>query len=95
MKNCIEISIKNNRTIRFSQTDVDKIRCGVALETISANGEVERRDFIGEEEIVNMVNRYRYVMDNDIKDDIINPTGFHDEEDSKYEEYEELEELER
>lgn len=83
----IEIEINNNGTLRVGQTESDKIRNGVAVEHIDDKGEVYRRDFIGEGVFVMLMNYYCYVVDNDYKDDFINPNGLNEdrEKDDSYE----------
>lgn len=73
--NSINIEINNGGTLRLSQTEADKLRRGVALESITANGEVYRRDLIDEGDLIMLMNYYRYIKDHDIKDEFINRDG--------------------
>lgn len=79
--NKIELEINNGRTMRIKQSNEDKIRDGVALEIIDYNGEIDRRDLIDAGDFVMLMNYYRYIKDNDIKDDFINRNGLNDKED--------------
>lgn len=83
----IEIEINNNRKLRVSQTEADKARCGIALESIDEKGNIDRRDLISEGDFVMLMNYYRYVVDNDIKDEFINPTGLNDKDKINEEDY--------
>lgn len=74
----IEIGINNNGTLRLSQTEADKARCGIAVENVDDKGKVYRRDLISEGDFVMLINYYQYVVDNDIKDDFINPNGLNE-----------------
>lgn len=76
--NSIEVEINNNGILRLSQTEADKMRCGISLESIDSNGRVYRRDLIDEGDFVMLMNYYRYVKDYDIKDDFINANGMID-----------------
>ena len=79
--NSIELEVNNGGKLRVRQTESDKIRCGVALETIDSSGEVARRDLIDEGDFVMLMNYYRYIKDYDIKDDFINRNGMNEKED--------------
>lgn len=79
--NSIEVEINNGGKLRIKQTESDKARCGVALESIDSNGEVARRDLIDEGDFVMLMNYYRYIKDNDIKDDFINRNGINEKDD--------------
>lgn len=74
----IEVEINNEGKFRLSQTEADKARGGIALETIDHKGEVYRRDLINEGDFVMLMNYYIYVKDYDIKDDFINVEGKND-----------------
>lgn len=74
----IEIGINNNGTLRLSQTEADKARCGIAVENLDDKGKVYRRDLISEGDFVMLINYYQYVVDNDIQDDFINPNGLNE-----------------
>lgn len=82
----IEVKINNNGTLRVRQTETDKIRNGIALEHIDDKGDVYRRDLINEGDFVMLMNYYCYVVDNDYKDDFINPNGLNEnrEKDDNY-----------
>ena len=79
--NNIEVEINNEGKFRLSQTEADKARGGIALETIDHKGEVYRRDLINEGDFVMLMNYYIYVKDYDIKDDFINVEGKNDRKD--------------
>lgn len=74
----IEIEINNNGTLRLSQTEADKARCGIAVENVDEKGKVYRRNLISEGDFVMIINYYQYVVDNDIKDEFINPNGLNE-----------------
>lgn len=77
----IEIEINNNGILRLSQTEADKARYGIGLESINDKGEVYRRDLIDEGDFVMLMNYYRFIKDHDIKDDFINRDGVNARED--------------
>ena len=79
--NNIEVEINNEGKFRLSQTEADKARCGIALETIDHKGQVYRRDLISEGDFVMLMNYYIYIKDYDIKDDFINVEGKNDRKD--------------
>ena len=81
--NQINIEINNGGTLKISQIDVDKLRNGIAVESIDDKDKVYRRDLISEGDFVMLMNYYRYVVDNDIKNDFINPNGLTDENDQE------------
>lgn len=83
--NNIEVEINNGGKFKLSQSEADKARCGVLLETIDHKGEVYRRDLISEGDFVMLMNYYMYVKDNDIKDDFINVEGKNDRKDFEIE----------
>lgn len=74
----IDVEINNGRIMRIIQTDVDKARCGIGLETINSQGKVEERLLIEEGDFVMLINYYRYIKEYDIKDDFINRDGLND-----------------
>ena len=86
----IEIEINNGGTLRVSQTDANKTKCGVVVESIDDKGKIYRRDLINEGDFVMLMNYYCYVKDNDIKDDFINPNGSYKREDIEQKDYLEL-----
>lgn len=77
----IEVEINNNRKLRVSQTESDKIRGGIGLEHIDEIGNIERRDLIDEGDFVMLMNYYSYIKDNDIRDDFINRHGVNKRQD--------------
>ena len=79
--NIIEIDINNKGILRVYQSDSDKIRGGISVESVSYNGEIYRRDLINEGDFVMLMNYYRYIKDNDIKDEFINTNGINSKED--------------
>lgn len=81
----IEIEINNGRTMRISQTESDKIRRGIGIETYDETGILEERELISEGDFVMLINYYRYIKENDIKDDFINRTGLNYRENYNFE----------
>ena len=77
-QNRIDIEINNGRTMRIIQTDSDKARCGIGIETLDEDSNLEERELISEGDFVMLINYYRYIKENDIKDDFINTTGLKD-----------------
>lgn len=77
-QNRIDIEINNGRTMRIIQTDSDKARCGIGIETLDEDNNLEERELISEGDFVMLINYYRYIKENDIKDDFINITGLKD-----------------
>lgn len=73
--NDIRIEINNGLTMRLTQTDSDKNREGIGLEYLNQNNELELRELIPEEDFVMLINYYRYVKENNIQCDFINPHG--------------------
>lgn len=80
-QNSIDIEINNGRTMRIIQTDSDKARCGIGVETLDEDSNLEERELISEGDFVMLINYYRYIKENDIKDDFINTTGLKDRND--------------
>lgn len=76
--NNIDIEINNGRILRISQTESDKVRCGIRIETLDEKGNLEERELISEGDFVMLINYYHYVKDNDIHDDFINRDGLND-----------------
>lgn len=74
----IEIEINNGGILKVSQTQADKLRCGIGIESIDSDENIARRDLIDEGDFVMLINYYRYIKDNDIKDDFINRNGLND-----------------
>ena len=64
--------------MRIIQTDSDKARCGIGIETLDEDSNLEERELISEGDFVMLINYYRYIKENDIKDDFINTTGLKD-----------------
>lgn len=85
--NKIDIELNNGRTMRINQTESDKIRCGIVIETLDENRKLEDRELISEGDFVMLINYYRYIKENDIKDEFINRDGLNDREEFQ-EEYE-------
>lgn len=71
----IEIEVNNKEKMILVQTESDKEREGIGLETRNSSGKLERRDLIYEGDFVMLMNYYKYVKDNDIKDEFINING--------------------
>lgn len=80
----IEVKINNGGTLKVYQSESDKVRCGISLESIDNNGDVYRRDLIDEGDFVMLMNYYRYIKDNDIYDSFINDTGINNKEDYEF-----------
>lgn len=79
--NNIDIKINNGRTMRILQTESDKNREGIGIETFDSNGNLEERELISEGDFVMLINYYRYVKEYDIKNDFINRNGINTYED--------------
>ena len=79
--NNIDIKINNGRTMRILQTESDKNREGIGIETLDSNGNLEERELISEGDFVMLINYYRYVKEYDIKNDFINRNGINSCED--------------
>ena len=83
--NKIDIELNNRRTMIINQTESDKIRCGIAIETLDDKGKLEDRELISEGDFVMLINYYRYIKENDIKDEFINRDGLNDREEFQQE----------
>lgn len=77
----IDIEVNNNRIMRITQTESDKVRNGIGLKTLDEKGNVDRNDLISEGDFVMLMNYYSFVKDNDIYDEFINITGINKKED--------------
>ena len=77
----IDIEVNNNRIIRITQTESDKVRNGIGLKTLDEKGNVDRNDLISEGDFVMLMNYYSFVKDNDIYDEFININGINKKED--------------
>lgn len=82
--NNIDIKINNGRTMRILQTDSDKNREGIGIETLDSDGNLEERELINEGDFVMLINFYRYIKEYDIKNDFINRNGINSYEDYSY-----------
>lgn len=71
----IKVEINNGGIMTLEQSEADKIRCGVSLESVNQKGETYRRYLIDEGDFVMLMNYYCYIKDHDIKDDFINRDG--------------------
>ena len=71
----IKVEINNGGIMTLEQSEADKIRFGIALESVNQKGETYRRDLIDEDDFVMLMNYYCYIKDHDIKDDFINRDG--------------------
>ena len=70
--------------MRVVQTETDKNREGIGIETLDENGNLEERELIDEGDFVMLINYYRYIKEYDIKNDFINRNGINNEEDYFY-----------
>ena len=70
--------------MRVVQTETDKNREGIGIETLDENGNLEERELIDEGDFVMLINYYRYIKEYDIKNDFINRNGINNEEDYSY-----------
>lgn len=70
--------------MRIVQTETDKNREGIGIETLDENGNLEERELIDEGDFVMLINYYRYIKEYDIKNDFINRDGINNEEDYSY-----------
>lgn len=77
----IDIEVNNNRIMRITQTELDKVRNGIGLKTLDEKGNVDRNDLISEGDFVMLMNYYSFVKDNDIYDEFININGINKKED--------------
>lgn len=71
--NKIEFEINNNRVMQISQESYDS---KVTLTTFNkSNSEVDNEQTITAGDFVMLMNYYRYIKDNNIQCDFINPHG--------------------
>ena len=77
----IDIEVNNNRIMRITQTESDKVRNCIELKTLDEKGNVDRNDLISEGDFVMLMNYYSFVKDNDIYDEFININGTNKKED--------------
>ena len=77
----IDIEVNNNRIMRITQTESDKVRNGIGLKTLDEKGNVDRNDLISEGDFVMLMNYYSFVKNNDIYDEFININGINKKED--------------
>ena len=77
----IDIEVNNNRIMRITQTESDKVRNGIGLKTLDEKGNVDRNDLISEGDFVMLMNYYSFVKDNVIYDEFININGINKKED--------------
>ena len=70
--------------MRIVQTESDKNREVIGIETLDENGNLEERELIDEGDFVMLINYYRYIKEYDIKNDFINRNGINNEEDYSY-----------
>ena len=68
--------VNNNRKIIIEQIQDET----VILETVNSSGEIERKEAINAGDFIMLLNMYRYIKDNDIKNSFINPYGTTTEE---------------
>ena len=71
----IKVEINNGGMMTLNQSEADKIRCGVALESVNHKGKTYNRHLIDEGDFVMLMNYYCYIKDHDIRDDFINRDG--------------------
>lgn len=81
----IEIELNNDTKLLIKQTDADKQRVGIGVENVDSDGSIIRRDLIDEGDMVMLINYYRFIKDNDIRDEFINTHGTNNIEDYSYE----------
>ena len=65
----IEIQINNNRKLILIQSAE-----GIEIVTTNKDG-IESKMILSEGDVVMLINYYRYVKDNDVKCDFVNPIG--------------------
>lgn len=70
--------------MRIVQTESDKNREGIGIETLDEKGNLEERELIDEGDFVMLINYYRYIKEYDIKNDFINRNGINNDEDYSY-----------
>lgn len=68
----ISFDVNNERTLRLTQQNHDGT---VSVETYDGKGELEDSLKISNGDFVMLINLFRYVKDNDIQNDFINPHG--------------------
>ena len=49
--------------MRIVQTETDKNREGIGIETLDKNGNLEERELIDESDFVMLINYYRYIKE--------------------------------
>ena len=76
----ITFETNNNAQMIIDQKEPDG---AVIVTRVTADGTTERRDLIEPGEMVMLINLFRYVKDNDIKNDFINPHGAVTDRDSR------------
>lgn len=81
--NYIDIQINNGKIKRIIQTESDKLRCGIGVETLDEKGNLKERTLIGEADFIMLLNYYDFIKENDIKDEFINKNGLNDRYDFK------------
>ena len=70
----IKVEVNNEGSLELEQNK-EKL---IVLKTINSNGGIERADGITQGDFVMLLNYYRYVKDNNIKCDFINPYGINE-----------------
>ena len=75
--NTLTFDVNNRLQLVFSQEKPDD---AVLVETVSPDGKRERRSIIQAGGMVMLHNLYRYVMDNDIRNEFLNPLGKNEDE---------------
>ena len=70
----ITFDVNNQRQLQFIQEKHDG---NVIVNGIDHNGNVDRTRTISNGQFVMLYNLYVYILDNDIKNDFINPYGKH------------------
>ena len=70
----IKVEVNNGGSLELEQNK-EKL---IVLKTINSNGEIERADGITQGDFVMLLNYYRYIKDDNIKCDFINPHGINE-----------------
>lgn len=70
----ITFDVNNQRKLEFTQEKHDG---NVIVNGIDHNGNVDRTRTISNGQFVMLYNLYVYILDNDIKNDFVNPYGKH------------------
>ena len=68
----ITFDVNNGQTLQFAQSSHDGL---VMVSRKQPNGKTEAAELIPPGQFVMLWNLYRYIMDNNVRNDFINPNG--------------------